>query len=587
MKELLYMWVESVNNRANLHRQGIQFSNDYIVNLKRNDNFDIIEFINIFEKDNLYRNFYGENIIDISALVGVNGVGKTTILDILGSPRDMKKKYLYEWRFFLLYKMDEKYIIEGNGLDIVENFILNIPEITSDEFSLICEYKADLMKFVCVGLCHASGEMEKSIKYFYFQDKPTDKHLKNEYEFDTDYNICFERMDMKPNAANIYKTCNYIRNDKEFNSHINMQRLSFRIDSKTDMIIKSVANYRKESIREVFVIKVLLSIIYRMDTGKTVVESLPIDLPQNIFYYNPVEYEKYKLLLVEAIDAYKSWGWDKDKVVTADLIDLLEQIPDEFFPEWEENNRIALNYVNLSFSIRNDYSEALYNLLLRYSEYLSFSYYGISAGEKEILDVFSGVFSHVNIFEEDNRVDERTNIILMDEPDKGLHPEMSRRLISWLVKVFNNIKDTRNKYQFIISTHSPFLVSDIPIPYIHCLEYRKKDKFWITEINNASFGLLNSIPDLMKKTFFMESPFGEYGNQYFISLVKEINELQTISDTEKLRLIKQKISIVNDQVLYKYLTKTLEKKIEELGTVDEQIMYYEEKIKELRGMGAW
>lgn len=63
------MWVESVNNRANLHRQGIQFSNDYIVNLKRNDNFDIIEFINIFEKDNLYRNFYGENIIDMVDVV--------------------------------------------------------------------------------------------------------------------------------------------------------------------------------------------------------------------------------------------------------------------------------------------------------------------------------------------------------------------------------------------------------------------------------------------------------------------------------------------------------------------------------------
>lgn len=117
------------------------------------------------------------------------------------------------------------------------------------------------------------------------------------------------------------------------------------------------------------------------------------------------------------------------------------------------------------FTIRDDYSEDIYNLLLSYSDYISFSYCGISAGEKKILDVFSGVFSHVNIFDKNNRNDEKTNIILLDEPDKGLHPEMSRRFISWLVKVFNNEKGIGCKYQFIISTHSPFMISDIPSPY--------------------------------------------------------------------------------------------------------------------------
>lgn len=47
--------------------------------------------------------------------------------------------------------------------------------------------------------------------------------------------------------------------------------------------------------------------------------------------------------------------------------------------------------------------------------------------------------------------------------------------------------------------------------------------------------------------------------------------------------IKQKIRVVNDPVLNKYLNKFLEKKVKELGNVEEQIVYYEDRIKELRG----
>ena len=581
MKELIYMWIESVSNRANIYKQGIQFSNNYIVELRKKEYYNI-ESVDKYKNDNIYRNLYGESIINISAIVGINGVGKTTIMDILGSPRDTKKRYLLEWRYFLIYRCDEKYVIEGNGLDIVEDFILNIPEYSSDEFSFICKYDEKTKKFICINFCNESGEIEKSIKYFYFQDKPADKqgYLKSEHEYDTDYNVCFERVDMKPNAANVYKTCFFIRDNLEFNSHINMQRLTFEIDAKTDIRINAATDLDKEAIREVFIIKMLLAIIYRMDTGKTAVERLPIDTKNNIFSYNSNDYKQYMRILEKCIDDYNGWGWDKEKIVTSSLVDLLERIPINFF---DKKDRQILITSSMIFTIRDDYSEDIYNLLLSYSDYISFSYCGISAGEKKILDVFSGVFSHVNIFDKNNRNDEKTNIILLDEPDKGLHPEMSRRFISWLVKVFNNEKGIGCKYQFIISTHSPFMISDIPSPYVHCLKHEMKGKIWISQISDSPFGLLNSIPDLMKDTFFMDSPFGEFANLYFGKLVNEITEINTVSDSEIMEKIKQKIRVVNDPVLNKYLNKLLEKKVKELGNVEEQIVYYEDRIKELRG----
>lgn len=87
----------------------------------------------------------------------------------------------------------------------------------------------------------------------------------------------------------------------------------------------------------------------------------------------------------------------------------------------------------------------------------------------------------------------------------------------------------------------------------------------------------------MKDTFFMDSPFGEFANLYFGKLVNEITEINTVSDSEIMEKIKQKIRVVNDPVLNKYLNKLLEKKVKELGNVEEQIVYYEDRIKELRG----
>lgn len=55
MKELIYMWIESVSNRANIYKQGIQFSNNYIVELRKNEYYEI-ESVDIYKNDNIYRN---------------------------------------------------------------------------------------------------------------------------------------------------------------------------------------------------------------------------------------------------------------------------------------------------------------------------------------------------------------------------------------------------------------------------------------------------------------------------------------------------------------------------------------------------
>lgn len=588
MKQLLYTWIESVNNRAQFWHQGIQFSNDYIVTL----NWDIDAFSGITiseKKSNIYINFFGENIIDISAFVGINGVGKTTILDILGSPRNIRKQYMNEWRYFNIYKVDDLYVIEGNGKDIIEDFVEKIPVNAHDEFSFLCQYNEGTKKLIFIRYCSESGEIEKSIKFFYFRDRPNNeqKYMREVDVKGMDYNVCFERIDMKQNPSGIYRTFSILKDEEQLN--LNMKGVMFEVSPDIEFTIRLATDDRKENVKEVFIIEMLLAVVTKINAGKKAVEDLPID-ENGIFEYNSSDFEKYKERLCLAISEDKYW--ESENVEIAKLVELLEGIPNSFF-------KVPTNYiqkfgmtVKLSFANEEEFSQELYGFLMALSEYIIFTYSGISAGEKKVLDVFSGIFSYINKIGKDDITDESTSIIILDEPDKGLHPEMSRRFISSLVKMLNNKKDKKSRYQIIISTHSPFLISDIPIPYIHCLKYKKiegKKDLGITEIVDSSIGLLNSIPDIMKDTFFMESPFGEFGNQYFKALANQIQALEEVNN-EQIAILKQKIISVNDQVLRKYLEKTLEKKIDELGNTmkkltyyEEQLAYYEKKINELRG----
>ena len=55
------------------------FSSDFEVNYEDN-------ILEIKESDEIHHNFYGNEIIDISVLIGKNGTGKTTLLDVIGNP---------------------------------------------------------------------------------------------------------------------------------------------------------------------------------------------------------------------------------------------------------------------------------------------------------------------------------------------------------------------------------------------------------------------------------------------------------------------------------------------------------------------
>ncbi|TXI03265.1 AAA family ATPase [Pseudomonas sp. B22(2017)] len=76
-------------------------------------------------------------------------------------------------------------------------------------------------------------------------------------------------------------------------------------------------------------------------------------------------------------------------------------------------------------------------------------------------------------------IDRNEFTVLLDEPENHLHPSMQRSLLLSLTKAFPAA-------QFIVATHSPFMVSSVRESRVHALKYVSDSNSFIQNISKAS-----------------------------------------------------------------------------------------------------
>lgn len=137
------------------------------------------------------------------------------------------------------------------------------------------------------------------------------------------------------------------------------------------------------------------------------------------------------------------------------------------------------------------------------NEYKSFE--DLSSWEQVIIARFTNIYRFLKW--------KRTNIILIDEPDLHLHLDWQRQYIKILIDIFSKLNselDVFNNtyFHFILATHSPFIVSDLPNESIILLDKSEKNKYKgkfteIKEYENKSFWA--NYVDLIRDWFFFEN----------------------------------------------------------------------------------
>lgn len=172
----------------------------------------------------------------------------------------------------------------------------------------------------------------------------------------------------------------------------------------------------------------------------------------------------------------------------------------------------------------------------------------LSSGEKQLIYSTSTVLYHLNNINSVTKDSERRKYmnlnIIFEEIELYFHPEFQRKYISYLLESIDNLqlnnKGIKN-LNIIFVTHSPFILSDIPMQNILFLELKEdkiNNEIGVIKIRKTSHPKINTnktfasnIHDLLADNFFMNNGFlGEYAK---ITIKEIIDFLSTKKKSKK------------------------------------------------------
>jgi hypothetical protein len=203
-----------------------------------------------------------------------------------------------------------------------------------------------------------------------------------------------------------------------------------------------------------------------------------------------------------------------------------------------------------------------------------FQFSKLSSGERQMIYSASSILYHVrninSIKGNQRRIKYRELNIILDEIELYFHPEFQRKYIDYLIKSINslNLKEIES-INIIMSTHSPFILSDIPESNVLFLSEGKSQK-GISETFGAN------IHTLYKNNFFLEGmPIGEFAK----NKIKKLFEKTRLIKEQDLKLYNE-IRLVGEQLLRTQLLKLYNQNTS--GNLVNKIIQLEKEVKILR-----
>ncbi|MBK9557180.1 MAG: AAA family ATPase [Bacteroidetes bacterium] len=178
-------------------------------------------------------------------------------------------------------------------------------------------------------------------------------------------------------------------------------------------------------------------------------------------------------------------------------------------------------------------------------------------------------------------------IVFIDEGEVGFHPAWKKKYLTWLINFFNN-QFHQYKIQLILTTHSPYLLSDLPPE--NCILMQRNQSGHpnqVAESDVKSFGA--NIHELLATSFFLED--GLIGDFAKVTIQKVINFLNDwriqknlISERDK-EFVKYVISIVSDEIVKFKLLEMYSEIFQNDTLIEEEILKLQIRIETLKNNG--
>lgn len=555
--KICFVWVESFRN---FRDAGFNFSSS--------DKFEYNSKLNIITKkkiSELPSNFFGEQITEVTGLIGKNGSGKSNALELLCKVLKGGKTTI-SGAFIIITENKKRFDVYWN------NPLKKYPSGNFDFKPKLYNGAIDPLKIIFFSNVYDErqnnfskdiSDISSNNRYSRRTLYTSRNRIKTDFEKQLDFinSESFDELEIEtPESILIINKTLFNRfsttQKQKYLGENNKYYKNFFTDFKRRL--KVLTSQRKLFYSLVF--SIFQETLFSIDTRE-----ISLDRGHDWFLDKFLEYNNHERLSTEKI-VRNMFDWMKlvvenrsqfqnisnlrkpDLTVRLELLekirDIIEHIDIEYESEGIRNKRTDLYSINFRRNSKNSFLKFL--IQLNVLRDFDINWKGISSGHKAYLNLFSLIYSEIR------RVKNINLLICIDEGDLYLHPKWQIEFFSKLLNVIPQIYD--GNIQLILTSHSPFLLSDIPKQCLTILD-KDSESYSIDGINLKKETFAGNIYDLYEAPFFLgnqkKSVFSTKKIKEIINIVKNKNDFDN-------KEIKKLIELVGDDIINFHLKKIWE-----------------------------
>ncbi|MCU5128959.1 ATP-binding protein [Bacillus cereus] len=593
--QILYLWM---NQKKYLENLSLNFGGEFLFDIK--DKNLTIEKNFSFIKDFFHtKNFLNTSckVNSVTGIVGENGTGKSTILESIMNL--IEERNAIDFDFFIIYKKQnnyyfdfyiqdeliyEKNIIHKQSTIIFKDTCFNYLNITESSlqaifFSNVYDMKADL------------NNKKKAIRTFDISTNnlaQDESYLKTEIYNQIMFTKKFEH-DLKMNEK--------INIPKEIQLHMNHHYFYSSVINKTLLRFSDGTSLYKNP-------NDFLSIVY---------ENTYTPFYENIFtQLGKAPYKLQKNIIMDI---------RQDVLTGLQTLDTNVGIFKEFYLSFKKSIQNALKKKKLDPQIIHRFLKNLDNNYEAIEEFIAIlssweiikrdnNEFYIKTNDPNIPQLFdlyktcnfslpkiemhwsqlsSGEYAFLSLFSRFNSIEEQlknNSLILIDEGDLYFHPQWQKDWLYTFMDIISYMYKDKN-IQIILTTHSPFILSDLPSNNVIFL---KKDNgnnvCTVKNLEGNQLTFAANIHDLLTNSFFMHDGLvGKFAQNKINNLVDEILDSSPEQIRKNSSRIRNQIDIIGEPIVKRKLIEIFEDKIKlDVLSINEKIEQLQQQIDELRAI---
>ena len=593
--ELLYVWIE--RDQADFIREaGFNLSPNYRFDMNCTDDgkykltcTERKEHVNVWK--------YG-SINGLTALVGENGSGKSLLLQHLLKFGEVHNKlkyrtayaYLVDGKVWIQHNFPSEQFINGTEYDVTfsldgQTRIYISNALGTQEYSRVPSFGKRIMFTPEVNSLRVKEYYRKATSVDKLAEQQPDFDSLQEFlisqqrykDFETLCVLCYYHslQSKKPDTFPLVKGVDtfavdvllpYDSNSSSMSTARLLRSVRKKVSVRIDKLRDSYLIWEQKNNSSICsdpVAKAYISLLFELSVLTN--SNFEIETQSR----SGLEAQSRKLIkrLSELPDSHKAVIAYYEAALE-EIVDLGDILPESF----PLGNTVGTSYHRPHIMINRKKHSSIYYEFCEYIDklmrkknsflpkYINIMLQPQSSGEKALQNIFTWLSlysSFGEIFCEKTSEIGHNILLLLDEVDLYMHPEWQRKFLKLLSDELNK-EYPNKKIQVVISTHSPLVLSDIPSGNIIYLKHEGDGCTFASGPElSRTFGA--NIFTLLKDSFFMTKPLGEFAYSRIVEISNKLNALKAnpddIQSREQCRNLDKQIDLIGEPVVRSKLQK--------------------------------